>query len=342
MTPQKKSIATLLFYCALYLCTQPMCAATRPVALPAQQSNPSVDSARRLFDVGNYTAAITALKSAIAQNANNAEAHYWLGRSYYEAKDLDNAVAEGERAIALDAKNSDYHRWLGEYYSEQADRQHSFFLARKVKKEFEEAVKLNPSNIHARRDLEEFEIQAPGIVGGNKDDAKAQVDAIAAIDPVEGHLARAVYDQEVLKKPDLVEKEYQLVLEAHPAKIDPYLEIADVYRQLNRPADMEPAVAAAEKVKPGDPRIGFYRAVQHILANNQPASAEPLLKSYLATTPDRSDWPSHASARYWLGRVYEQEGKRQEAAEQYRAAIQLDSTYKDARTRLQALEKNSK
>ncbi|HEY4742915.1 MAG TPA: tetratricopeptide repeat protein [Candidatus Acidoferrales bacterium] len=342
MTLYKKTIATLLLSCSLYLYAQPICAATRAVALQTPQSNPSVDSARRLFDAGNYTAAITALKSAIAQNANNADAHYWLGRSYYEAKDLDNAVAEGERSIALDAKNSDYHRWLGEYYGEQADRQHSFFLARKVKREFEEAVKLNPSNIKARRDLEEFEIQAPGIVGGNKDDAKAQVDAIAAIDPVEGHLARAVYDQDVLKKADLVEKEYQLTLDAHPAKIDPYLEIADVYRQLSRPADMGLALAAAEKVKPGDPRIGFYRAVQRILANNQPSSAEPLLKSYLATTPDRSDWPTHAAARYWLGRVYEQQGKRQEASEQYRAALQLDSTYKDARTRLQALEKNSK
>jgi len=191
MTLNKKSIATLILSCSLSPCTQSMIATTRPVALPAQQSNPSVDSARRLFDAGNYTAAITALKSAIAQNANNADAHYWLGRSYYEAKDLDNAVAEGERSIALDAKNSDYHRWLGEYYGEQADRQHSFFLARKVKKEFEDAVKLNPSNIKARRDLEEFEIQAPGIVGGNKDDAKAQVDAIAAISPAPSTIRRS-------------------------------------------------------------------------------------------------------------------------------------------------------
>ncbi len=341
MTRRAQRIARILLSCALFAGAPPLCAAIHSAALLLPQSNASVDSARHLFDAGNYAAAIAALKSAIAQNSNSAEAHYWLGRSYYEAKDLDDAVAEGERSIALDAKNSDYHRWLGEYYGGLADREHSFFVARKVKREFEAAVKLSPSNIEARRDLEEFEIQAPGIVGGSKDDAKDQADAIAAIDPVQGHLARAAYDVEVPKKSDLAEKEYQLVLDAHPAKIDPYLEIADFYRQLNRPADMEPALAAAEKVKPGDPRIGFYRAVQHILANNQPGAAEPILKSYLATTPDRSDWPTHASARYWLGRVYEQEGKRQEAAEQYRAALQLDSGYKDARTRLQALEKNS-
>ena len=311
-------------------------------ALASPQSNPAVDSGRRLFEAGNYSAAITALKNVIAQNPNNAEAHYWLGRSLYESKQLDNAVAEGERSIALDPKNSEYHRWLGEYYGDQADRQHSFFLARKVKKEFEDAVKANPSNIQARRDLEEFNLQAPWVVGGSKDAAREQVDAIAAIDPAEGHLARAAYDIEALKKNDLAENEIQQALAAHPTTIDPYLEVADFYRQLNRPADMEPALQAAEKVKPGDPRIAYDRAVQRILANNQITSAEPLLKSYLADTPDRTDWPTHASARYWLGRLYEEEGKRQEAAEQYRAAIQLDPTYKDARTRLQALEKNGK
>jgi len=317
-------------------------AAAQPAHASYFQANAAVDAAHRLFDAGNYGAAIAALRSAIAQNPNDAQAHYWLGRSLYEAHDLDAAVAEGEKSIALDPKNSDFHLWLGEYYGDQADRQHSFFLARKVKKEFEQAVKLNPSNIHARRDLEEFDIQAPLLVGGSKDDAREQVDAIAAIDPIEGHLARAVFYLEVLKKNDLVDSEYHQVLDAHPSTIDPYIEIADVYRQLNRPADMEPALAAAEKVKPGDPRISFLRAVQRILQNNLISTAEPLLKSYLANSPDRSDWPSHSSARYWLGRLYEAEGKRQEAAEQYRAAIQLDNGNKEARTRLQALEKNSK
>jgi len=70
--------------------------------------------------------------------------------------------------------------------------------------------------------------------------------------------------------------------------------------------------------------------------------AEEYLKSYLASTPDRSDWPSHAAAREWLGRLYEAEGKNVEAAEQYRAALQLDPGRKEARARLKHLEKKSK
>jgi tetratricopeptide (TPR) repeat protein len=78
-----------------------------------------------------------------------------------------------------------------------------------------------------------------------------------------------------------------------------------------------------------------------VLGNANLAGAEQYLKSYLASTPDRSDWPSHAVAREWLGRLYETQGKRAEAAEQYRAALQLDPKQKEARARLEKLEKAS-
>jgi hypothetical protein len=65
------------------------------------------------------------------------------------------------------------------------------------------------------------------------------------------------------------------------------------------------------------------------------------LKSYIAGTPERSDWPPHAAAREWLGRLYESQGKRAEAAEQYRASLQLDPGRKEASARLHQLEKAS-
>jgi Tfp pilus assembly protein PilF len=77
-----------------------------------------------------------------------------------------------------------------------------------------------------------------------------------------------------------------------------------------------------------------------VISNSEQARAEEYLKSYLASTPDRSDWPSHASAREWLGRLYEAQGKRSEAAEQYRDALQLEPGRKQVRARLEQLEKS--
>jgi len=301
----------------------------------------SIHAAEHEFNMGNYSQAIRTLQSAVSQSPSNAEACYWLGRSYYEMRDYDNAIAQAEKSVALDAKNSLYHDWLGRAYGGKADRDHSFFLARKVKKEFEEAVRLDPSNISARRDLEGYCIDAPWIVGGSKDEANAQVTAIAAIDPVAGHLARAEFDRDALKKDDLAESEYRQVLAARPRQDEPYFEVAQFFAEKNKPSDIEAAIAEARGVSPNDPRLEFYQAVAWVLAGAEFGRAEEYLKSYLASTPDRSDWPSHAQAREWLGRLYEAEGKPGEAAEQYRAALQLDPGMKEPRERLQQLEKTS-
>jgi tetratricopeptide (TPR) repeat protein len=316
--------------------------ASAAVAAAPADTATSLQTATRQFNSGNYSAAVSTLQIAVIANPNSGDLFYWLGRSYYELRDYDNAITNGEKSIQLDPKNSDYHLWLGRAYGGKADREHSFFLAKKVKKEFEDAVAANPSNIPARRDLEEYSIDAPFIVGGSKDDAKAQVEAIAALDPVQGHLARAVYYAEASKKPDLADAEYKAVFAAKPNKIEPYLEAAQFYVRQNRPADLRVAIDAAAAVAPNDPRLAYYRGVFGVISSVDPSHSEQDLKSYLASTPERSDWPSHAVAREWLGRLYEAQGKRAEAAEQYRASLQLDPTRKEVRTRLERLEKHSK
>jgi len=306
----------------------------------AAQGANVLQTAQRDFNAGNYAVAISTLQPLVTQSSSNAEAFFWLARNYYEISDYDSAVAQFERAVALDSKNSVYQQWLGRAYGGKADRERSFSLAKKVKKQFQLAVALNPSNIEARRDLEEYCIAAPWIVGGSKDEALEQVNAIAAIDPVQGHLARALYYQEALKKPEEAENEIRQVLAGDPKKPDPYFETAEFFERQGKPADMSRAIQAAERMSPNDPRLAYYRGVEAVLANTSPSDAERDLKSYLASTPERSDWPSHARARDWLGRLYESQGKRAEAAEQYRAALQLNPKLKDAEARLSRLEKS--
>lgn len=311
-----------------------------PIPAPAPDAASAIQAAQRQFNSGNYSNAISTLQSAIAQSPSNAEAYYWLGRSYYELHDYDNAISAGEKSIALEPKNSLYHQWLGRIYGGKADREHSFFFAKKVKEQFSEAVRLDPSNLAARRDLQEYDLDAPWIVGGNKDEARAQVDAIAAFDPVQGHLARAVLLMSEGKKVDQAEAEYKQVLAAKPKDLEAYFEVADFYERQNKPDGMDEAIEAAAAVNGSDARLAFYRGVSLVLKNTSNMQAEEYLKSYIASTPERSDWPSHAGARDWLGRLYQAEGKQPEAAEQFRAALQLDPGLKDARTRLQQLEKS--
>jgi tetratricopeptide (TPR) repeat protein len=332
--------ATAAYAGSFLASAEPVSSMPSNLAFPVSDVSGVVQSAQRQFNAGNYQAAIKTLQSA-PQSSNSAEVQFWLGRSYYELRDYDNAIAAGEKSVELEANNSVYHEWLGRIYGGKADRDRSFSYARKVKKEFEEAVRLNPENVAARRDLEEYAVQAPWVVGGSKDEGHNQVEAIAKIDPIEGHLARAVYDLDALKKPDLAEKEYRDVLAAKPTKIEPYFDAITFFIHQNKPADIEATIQEAAHISPNDPRFAYARGVSRVLSGTELPRAEEYLKAYLASTPDRSDWPSHAVAREWLGRLYEAEGKRAEAAEQYRAALQLDPGRKEAKSRLEKLEKGS-
>ena len=306
MSLRSRGIAGAIFV-VLLAAPFPMFSAPPPPALAVaalpDSASGLVQDAQRQFDSGNYTGAVTTLQSAIALSASSTGAYYWLGRCYYELHDYDNAVAQLEKAVSLDSKNSLYHQWLGRAYGGKADKERSYFTAKKVKSEFEAAVQLDPSNISARADLEEYCLDAPWIVGGNKDEAGAQATAIAALDPVEGHVARASFDLKASKKPDLADSEYRQVLAAKPKQIEPYLEAADFWVNQNKPQDAVAAVEAAAAASPSDPRIAYYRGITSVLSGTDLADTEKDLKSYIASTPDRSEWPSHAVARELAGQA---------------------------------------
>lgn len=298
-----------------------------------------VSSARQQFDQGQYGQAMTTLQSAQSQNPTSADTYFWMGRAFFEIHDYASAIAQFEKAISLDDNVSIYHQWLGRAYGSKAGKEKSFFVARNAKGQFETAVKLDPSNVAARRDLADYCMQAPWIVGGSKDEALAQADAIANIDPVQGHLVRAEYDLNVLKNRPKAADEYRAVLAEKPNNVEPYLESAAFFGRQNELPEMKSVIDAVALMHPNDPRVMFYRGMFSVLSNDNLDSAAEELKSYLASTPERSDWPSHSWARDWLGRLYEQQGKSVQAAEQYRAALQLDPQNQDARGRLQGLEK---
>jgi len=311
--------------------------------VPASAADDAADlrSAKESFDAGDYASARKTLQAAIEKSAADPEIHFWLGRSSYELFDFNSAAASFERAILLQPKSSLYHEWLGQAYSEKADREHSLSLARKTKKEFQSAVQLDPSNVSARRDLAEFDMDAPWIAGGNKDDARKQVEAIAALDPVEGSLARAQYVFQVEKKPAQAEEIYRQLLQQKPQRIQPYFEIARFFQGHGRPADLELAIQGAAAIDASDQRLEYFRGVALFLEGKDLPGAERFFSQYVGAAPQRSDWPFHADALEWLGRTLEAEGKRAEAIAQYREALRLEPKRKIAREHLNKLEKTS-
>ncbi len=314
-----------------------------PPPAPTQNADPPLAEAIREYEAGNYQRAAAVLRAALEREAPSGAGpmEYWLARCYFELRDFDRAIASARRAVARDPQNSEYHQWLGRAYgrkAEQAGMFSGFSLARKTRQEFEEAVRLNPSNITAQHDVIEFYYRAPGIVGGGDDKARRQISALAAVDPAEAHLAWGNYWLDK-KKPDLAEAHYRQLLLEGAKRPDPYFDVADFYQDRHDAAHMEEAVETAARVGPLDRRLSFYRGVVRILAGNRLDEAEQMLTTYLTTVPQRSDLPSHVSAHEWLARLYQTQGNHAAAAEHYRAILQLDPRNKNAREALRRLKK---
>jgi tetratricopeptide (TPR) repeat protein len=294
-------------------------------------------AAKELLAAGRVDEAITTLQKRIDQSTTDAESYNLLCRAYFMLEDWDRGVAACERARNLDPQKSLYHLWLGRAYGEKADRAgflSAAGLAKKVRTAFERAVELDPASWEARTDLAEFYLEAPGIVGGGKDKARAQADAIAALNPAMAHwvVARIA---EKNKDTASAEREYRAEIAASHSGARAWLDLAIFFRHTNRLDEMEQAIRTLESA-PVDRPESFMDGASLLLRTGRDFPlAVRLLRRYLSSPVEEG--PAF-KARVLLGQLLEKQGDRNSAAEQYRAALALAHTYARAQEDLKRVE----
>jgi tetratricopeptide (TPR) repeat protein len=295
-------------------------------AVPVRAQQSLLEGARQEYNAGRYNRAVDLLAAAADKSPDDARVHFLLGQCYYQLRQYMPATKSFERSVALAPNHSEYHDWLGKAYGRRAEN--SMFLsamgwARRAHKQFEIAVQIDPTNYEAQRDLIRYEMYAPGIVGGGDDRALKHIEALEKIDAIEGQLAHGEF-LEAKRRFAEADAVYAKVLESGTDKIGVYLEVADYYRDRRNIPKMDQAIAQAERIDPSDRRLKFYQGILLVLKKSDLATAESLLKSYLATVPENINLPPHAAAHEWLGRLYEARGRYSEAAAEYRTSLAQD------------------
>jgi tetratricopeptide (TPR) repeat protein len=301
-----------------------------------------LEAGKQAYESSEYTRAVLLLHGAAAVDPKNAEVQLWLARTYYELREHDAAVNSAEKAVKIDPENSRYHEWLGRAYGQKAEHSSWFSalgLAKKTRKEFETAVKLDGQNFAARQALVEYDCSAPGIAGGGEDKARPEIAEIAALDAAEGHYAAGNCRWQK-KDFAVADEEFTKALESHPRSADLMYDIGDYWLKRNQAERMLAVAEVGEQANPNDPRGRFYRAAALILKKDSGDDAERLLLEYLKLAPTRTGYPRLTLAHYWLGRHYEERGKRDAAAEEYEAALKLDAKNKLAQEQLKRIRKN--
>jgi tetratricopeptide (TPR) repeat protein len=298
------------------------------------------DSAPALLAAGRADDAITSLHSKINISPNDAESYNLLCRAYYSMGDWDRGISACEKSVALDPNNSRYHLWLGRIYGEKADAANfmsAASLAGKVRNEFEAAVRLDPNNVDARSDLGEFYLEAPGIVGGGRDKAEAQAQALAALDPakadyIKGRLAE--------KKKDFAtaEREYRAAIEASHGSALTWFNLALFFRHQQRWNEMEDAIQQAVSAQVDRPEIIMESGEILLRSGRNFPAAVQYLRRYLALNSKVEEAPAF-KAHYLLGTALEKQGDKQGAAQEYRAALSLAKNFSRAQEALDRLNR---
>jgi tetratricopeptide (TPR) repeat protein len=316
-------------------------AAGSAVAATNLKQDASLEAGRHAYEASDYAKAIQVLQAAAAKDPQNGDVQLLLAKSFLELQEHDAAIKSAEKAVSLDPQNSIYHEWLGRAYGSKADHASWFSaisLAKKTGKEFETAVQLDGNNFSARQALIEFDCSAPGLVGGGEEKALPQIRQLAEMDAAEGHYATGNCRRQK-KDFAVADEEFTKALESNPKSAELIYDIGDYAMKRSQPERMVAVAEAAERVTPSDPRGHFYRGVALVLKRENPDEAERLLREYAIKAPKRSGYPRAAMVHVWLGRLFENQNKTEDAAREYETALKLDPKNKMAQEALKRLKK---
>jgi tetratricopeptide (TPR) repeat protein len=290
----------------------------------------AAETPKELLAAGRVDQAMQTLEQQISASPT-AEIYNLLCRAHFELDNWDAGIPSCEKAVALVPDNGLYHLWLGRIYGEKADRA-SFLtaagLAKKVRSEFERAVEFAPESWEARTDLAEFYLEAPGIVGGSKDKARAQADLLAPQNPAMAHWVKARI-AERNKDNAAAEQEYRAAITASQGGARAWLNLAGFYRHTNRFDEMEQALRTMES-SPLDHPGAFVDGASMLSRTGRDYSlAIRLLRRYLASSNTVEEAPAF-KAHSLLGELLEKQGDLPAAAEEYRTALAMAHGFRRA------------
>jgi Tfp pilus assembly protein PilF len=256
------------------------------------------------------------------------------GKAAFERRDFEKAAGLYEKAAAANPKSAQAQYLLGGAYGRQAQQASLLSqasLAKKAKNALETAIQLDPNHIDARMALVDFYTIAPGFLGGSDEKAREQATEIKKRDALQGHRAFArIYMRD--KKTDLARKELVDAVREQPnnARAHQVLGVFLLNEKNFSGAlhEFEMALKLDPAYMPPHLRIGQHAA----LTGSDYARGEAGLKKYLTHKPGE-DEPSLAAAWYWLGMIYEKQGKKAEAKQAFTSALKLapdDKTVREA------------
>jgi tetratricopeptide (TPR) repeat protein len=308
----------------------PLLALLAPASIAVAQQS----TAEKLIEAGHWKRARAIVEPRLREAPHDAEANYLASMIRNAFGDHASPPTLAEKAVRLDPAVARYHRQLAEVQGVMAQHAGIFqqlSLARRFRKEIGIALQLDPRDVQAHRDLIEFYLLAPGLLGGDAQKAGQVVEQIATIDTGEGFLAKARI-ADFRKNPAETEAMLRRAAEVRPPLYKAQIALAEFYLRPGRHNEdaaegaaktarnldsgrvaawsilaalyagrgdwntLDALLAAAAQAVPDD-ATPYYRAAEVLHCDGrEPARSERYLQVYLGQEPEGNQ-PTKDDAR---------------------------------------------
>jgi tetratricopeptide (TPR) repeat protein len=297
-----------------------------------------MDEGIGLLERQRYADARALLEACARADTRDPRAAEYLGRVILAQHQDDAAVPWFERAAELAPGRAEYQLWLGRAYALQA--RHASFLKRatlapKIRAAFEAAVATEPGNADARLALVDFYLLAPAILGGSVAKARVEAAEIRGLDLLKAHRAFGRI-AETEREPARAAAEYDRAMEEFPARNEPVYwraSLAEAQKDWSRAFGLMEGLLAK---KPDELAPCYQVGRLAAISGQRLPRGEQCLRLYLRHDPVQNE-PTRALAHLQLAAILEKTSRREPARDEYRTALQLDPSLKEAREGLARL-----
>ncbi len=291
------------------------------------------------YEAAAYDKAEEILASVYKKEPQNAEAVFYLGRISMNKDRYDQAIKRFEKAVDLDNSKAVYNYWLSNAIFIQINEVGALKkmrYAKKGKAAIDRCLELDPNFADCHLSNSNYYYQAPKIAGGNKEKAWFHAKRYHELKPIEGssHLVEMYIRDEQPEKADAVMTE---MLAAYPDNVEALKRAGWYYRWLKKYDIAFEVFEKAITIDKEAASMAFYDIAKTAIASESRLDRGIEALQIYMTLPMRPYQPSHASANWRMGMLYELKGNPEEAKAAYEKALSLDAGHKQAKDALKAL-----
>lgn len=289
----------------------------------------------------NFAELESLARKKLAENSKDDVALWYLGRfAAGDAKKREELIPRAEQCIKELPQSARCHSTLGSLYgvaAMSAGMTAGLKYAGSIKEMLQKAVELDPTHFDMRRDLNQFYLQAPGLVGGSVRKAIQNSADFAKVDPIRAQLLRAevhIYEKEFDKAEGIInnikpgaDTDLADTLRGSATSLGFALINANASPKAQKLFERQIAADASN----ANAHLGLGRA---LLEQKQIEAAIAAMERALQIDPK-------LNAHYRLGIAYQSKGDKQKAAAMYKQFLTYSTQGRaadDARKRLEELK----